>query len=689
MFPNNCSQLAEIIKKFEGADRILSNEVPQNYINPLLIVDELSIADIETCEKIIYRLHEDLNRAKLRFEGNQSYISIALSYAYCIKNNTIEGQNYAEDARRQFANSGTIWNQAISQWFLGIVYSNNNLIAKSKDELEGALEILKRIIRWGKLDPETLKYCKYQIGQIAKDLNKLSVGSSPMPASSEPSIYYQDFTQIIGLLEVPQDKSYQEWLDAIYSLETSDVLHINEQIDILINTLNQRKDQDPIAVPFINIFLAHCYNSGYFAGDTASISYSISYAENARADYDSLNDNYNLAICTWYLSLLYRCIPDIKKSVSLLYESKHILEGLLEAYKDSDISDDVQSLLRDIQLWIDPTSVQKVKAPQWPQRQPVQKAKIEKKSSRSWLGINKETKPKSPQSTPFRKNEYSISLPKLVSQESNEIDQKKVNIPQETSFVIPESNQKPLQHIIIPVDIQVLRDLNVNSSFLEPQFFETLQNYGKKFESNVFQQPQKVKPKTISPGANRVKTIPRFSIYGQTGAGKGEPNWDVWEDIAQEVYDDLCIEFYGEEYSVKFIERKQYNFLDVERYGWLKVIGESMNDCQEIPIKNGSYILFKENRDINFCATKVVVAVIPELDTQPAQLIVKRLLKFTSPLPSRNDGFAPESSMFVLRSESIYKLDPSTGERYNDIEVSRDNQIKIIGQVIAVASLTE
>jgi hypothetical protein len=113
MFPNDCNELAEIMKQIEGAEQLWSSKVIRNYTNPMLIVEELSGADFEAIDQAISRLHDDLNRANLRFEGNQSYISMALSYAYCIRNEKDQTQRYAEDATRDFGHSPNRWNQAM------------------------------------------------------------------------------------------------------------------------------------------------------------------------------------------------------------------------------------------------------------------------------------------------------------------------------------------------------------------------------------------------------------------------------------------------------------------------------------------------------------------------------------------------------------------------------------------------
>ncbi len=109
-----------------------------------------------------------------------------------------------------------------------------------------------------------------------------------------------------------------------------------------------------------------------------------------------------------------------------------------------------------------------------------------------------------------------------------------------------------------------------------------------------------------------------------------------------------------------------------------------MNKFSPIQIKDGNYVLFVENRNIDSCLFKAVVAELEDRDQQPSQLVVKQLLKRTTMFPPRADGFSPDSSRYVLHSESTASIDQNTGLPYQDIEITRDEQIK--GEVIAVAT---
>ena len=137
-------------------------------------------------------------------------------------------------------------------------------------------------------------------------------------------------------------------------------------------------------------------------------------------------------------------------------------------------------------------------------------------------------------------------------------------------------------------------------------------------------------------------------------------------------------------YKVNFIDSLSHTFAKNKTYGWFKVTGESMNKAG---ILGNDYVLFRENRSLEFCAKKIVIALLSDTDTQPPCLMVKRLVKMSGEIPCNDDGFGSEICKFVLHSESHLERDPKTGMSYKiDLEIQNDHQL--IGDVIAVAKRT-
>ena len=240
---------------------------------------------------------------------------------------------------------------------------------------------------------------------------------------------------------------------------------------------------------------------------------------------------------------------------------------------------------------------------------------------------------------------------------------------------LSSKNSEPsLRHIIIPVDVRALKDLNVNSIFLESDLFEQLQSYEKIKENR--QKPEKgtANPKHL--------VIPRFPNYGKASAGpNGIPNLSNHFAIekANSVDETLTITFDGILHHVNLKNKDEISDRDGKTYGWLKVIGESMNNASPISINDKDYILFCFNNDMEYCTGKIVVAYLPEGEPQPSQLVVKRLMKSKEQYLLQNKH--PE---FVLHSESTLDEDPITGlSLKKDIKIVSDNQI--VGEVIAIA----
>jgi hypothetical protein len=185
-----------------------------------------------------------------------------------------------------------------------------------------------------------------------------------------------------------------------------------------------------------------------------------------------------------------------------------------------------------------------------------------------------------------------------------------------------------------------------------------------------------------APGAQFNYIIPGFPVYGQVTAGlSGEPWLDYLGWDADAVDETLLINLEGHAYRVCFVNDVPITFVEGRHYGWFKVRGASMNNAARKPINHNEYVLFCENHDPEACAGKIVIASLPELDAQPPQLVLKRLVK----VPLREDGY---QSKFILRSESLLNNDPITGMSFRkDIEIVKDDQIK--GDVVVIARLIE
>jgi len=304
--------------------------------------------------------------------------------------------------------------------------------------------------------------------------------------------------------------------------------------------------------------------------------------------------------------------------------------------------------------------------------QQTENSKAERKIQFPKLMLGTQSKSMPPQGTPFRSSQQEP----LISLEHEQKHPHDDGPPRDGSRSIGDSNYEPLvEHIVIPVDLRALQDLSPKLHILNPELFDNLKSYEAKIVNSDGQNKTRSKPK---PTPLRRVTIPSFPLYGQVAAGpNGEPNLDSSElGMAEAVNDDVYINLEGQKHEVTFINNEQTTFISGRRYGWLKVIGQSMNDSYPI-INDSDYVLFSENHDASSCVFKIVVAGLPETDDQPPQLVVKRLLKTEN---LRTDH-PPE---YVLHSESTLDKDPRTEISYKqDIRIINNNQLG--GVVVALA----
>lgn len=167
--------------------------------------------------------------------------------------------------------------------------------------------------------------------------------------------------------------------------------------------------------------------------------------------------------------------------------------------------------------------------------------------------------------------------------------------------------------------------------------------------------------------------MPNYFIYGTGTAGpQGEAYFQPTNETVQASQAARIVIIRDKEYKVASTHAEGHLHLGAQStFGWLKVVGESMNAAPQTPINHCCYVLFQENRNPYSCLRKIVVAELPDNLTQPPQLVVKRLIQI--------------GENFFLHSESSFEKDPLTGKSYQeDLEIVRNNQVRAV--VIAVAT---
>lgn len=177
---------------------------------------------------------------------------------------------------------------------------------------------------------------------------------------------------------------------------------------------------------------------------------------------------------------------------------------------------------------------------------------------------------------------------------------------------------------------------------------------------------------------------PSLPIYGKASAGPdGQVLWDE-PNFRGAIDESSVVRLDGHEYDVHTLKHADHqievSYRDFilsmlpkklrknggKAYGWLKVVGNSMNNAEPTPINENDYVLFYENNSP--AVGKIIVAAEITVASGTTRLLIKQLIK--------------KNEKFFLRSVSHNK-DPNTERDYADLEV--DDRYHLIGEIVAVA----
>lgn len=694
---NLCSELASILQQIENGDQPRPGMPLPSYKYPIEFMKRMEGGSINEIMQTIYSLREDFRRVDLRNEIDQPYISIVLSYAYCKINRIYRATSYAKIASHQFYRLTDQWDRAMSHWFLGIIYKYLNLYDDAENELRESLKILNAhfLVAQEKYNYNLVGLCNQQSDVIKTTIKEIHHLKTHLHTQEKSVISHEGFSEVIVQLQVPQDDWYLDWLHAMSSMDTSDVGYIHSQVDLLLSILEEKEETEPFDISFVKILLSHCFNYFYLLGDEQAITEALDYAEDAYGLFQSIKDVHNQIIILLYLSLLYRNTSENQTSLECLREADNLIEEFAEAYTNTILYEEILELRSDIRFWTNPSKHQAKTKQEQVANKTLRQSKNEEthakrnfffpwsKSPQSAQTTREVSSPKSsrkkngdpsPDSTSFRINRNVTERPHLVPRDRNG-NPPSQNEPPDGGRGLPTGKKdKPqVEHIIIPVDLRALKDTNPKLYPLDDEIYEELQQYEEKIVSKNEYATSISGPKTTY---LKPVIIPRIPLYGQVAAGpSGEPSLNSPVGMVEAVNNDIYIHIEGQKFEVMFINIEQFNFKNDGCYGWLQVVGHSMNNSDPLPINNGDYVLFSENRLASQCVHKIVVAGLPETNSD-FLLVVKRLL--------REAKSSPERPIYILHSESSKNHDLKSGKSYKqDIKISNDNQL--VGEVIAIA----
>jgi tetratricopeptide (TPR) repeat protein len=614
---------------------------------------KLSVSQAESLDYKLQYLHDLRKQVNTKNHDFIGYYDLFLSCICYEKGEYSQVLDYLEGSVLQLWGSSI--NKSLAHWLLGLAYSQVNEYPKARGELQNALDILSINTRVSTLQIQTQNRRNLVIRE------KISNVLISLQTSEQNQ--HKIFSEIISKLQIPQEKHaniWQEWQDSICSMDP-DPAHISEQIIRLTNFIKSENLNHSTEIPYINIFLSHCYNLDFFSGNKQSMTLAINHAISAINGFSG--DEFNQAIAHWYTALLFYVNESKAEDCRIhLEKANELLEINLTQTKNKkiDLSNHIKNTKNDLEIWIN-------KFKRTPHYVAPAATQSDKEKSSFWS--NKRGN---------KNQDETASIPKLT--DGRLITKNKQTI--KTSLQSPSENKSNIRHIIVPVDVSALEDQQPNATPLNHELFDKLKIY-----NHLDTTPPKSTSSSPKTPVEKHIVIPSFSIYGHVSAGpSGEALLSNSEilGLSSEIYEDMRVKIEGREYEVKSINSPIPTFLKSKAYGWFRVIGESMNRASPHPILPNDYVLFCENHNFESCIRKIVIARVADLEGYPPRTMVKRLIKMSGQTAYSEDGYAPELHRYMLHSESSLERDPVSGISFKkDIEIEREYQIA--GEVIVIA----
>jgi hypothetical protein len=127
--------------------------------------------NLDNAEKKVEELQEDIERADNRFIHFRPYFLVFISYTYSLLLKGDDSLHYAQKVHPyEWKND---WQQALSYWFLGLIYLQNNFVVEARTELVSAQNKLEMYCGISKDKYKRNKICKYLIKKIEGTLSDL------------------------------------------------------------------------------------------------------------------------------------------------------------------------------------------------------------------------------------------------------------------------------------------------------------------------------------------------------------------------------------------------------------------------------------------------------------------------------------------------------------------------------------
>jgi len=698
----------QVLDLIEVAPRIFGDSKNNSEIVGALLQELRKLCLVESnLPDVIWELDDAHNIAERRNprDHNLPFYSIMIAYAYHAVPDWQWAIEYAERAKKQFTDQKHPLNKAISNWFLGLLRCANKQFVNAETHINYAIDEISSL---GEINnQDIIEKIKKTYAELRNQVNG-RVNQSGVQKAIDKDFYWLISKLDIFDYDFDDTFIYHE-LNEIKGLKASNWESINYYIGHLSEILKSQQVDNVLKIPFINLFLAHCYALVYFEQDSKYISPAVHLTEDAICGFQDQDDRYNQAISSFYLALLYYNLSNINESKLKLREASSLFMSVCEDYRkeeqDTDFIDEIKSLQSYLEEWI---GLLKSQAKASKSSQPILQRSLdyfrnivgqllpipaETNKAKNFKLFSLDLHPPDDFSPPYTSQleDDQPSLPDdsraIPPPDKNKAEEDQPSPPDDlTIFDLPRKHERPQAlHITIPIDMQAIQNPNCQSNSLSEQsFFENLRNFNLRI-ANISQNTVKSTPSALNDTSVSLDEIaPSFPIYGYATAGpQGRAvlpppeNFDL--ERASIVNKDSLVHLGEEEFKVYSAQGGFLRNLPLKskKYGWCRVEGNSMNNVLPVPINDGDYVLFNyETRNLDLCVKKIVVATLQNLESFDPRLIVKRLVRFTM------EDSDYEMKKYFLKSESLHEVD-ADGLAFDDIEVVENHQI--VGTVVAIA----
>lgn len=606
------------------------------------------------------------------------YHRIILAYGYYLVGDLGKAETNAELSATGFRTQSKYWHEAVSQWFLSLLFYEMGRLDKASEKEKNALQKISNLdVEYGRLGYYVEGY------ESIHDAIEKSCAAVKEMLLSGPVALRQDikivpverFSTIIEWLDIPKsDFQLSDYRKKISPEKPIDIEFLNGILSALGKRFENRTAEES-GDPIVNLLVAHCYNLGFLADPVRGREYqfeAVEYAEYALSDFQDKNDDYNHALCCWYIGLMLLNNKKYATFQILVTNGLRLLDVFTKnAQSTNQYAQNADAIKKEFFDWLVISDSQYKNSQKStlnsPSRNPRMTASTGSQNNKDVKNEQRVEENTGPSETPFSQNrkEMNTTLPELRGVNSSKLS-KQDNLPNLPAGRKGDSNFRLL---VVPVDLDALDSAEILNSPLgqEPDLFRKLESFGMEYITRKGSPVEPASRKPIPP-----KTIIRSFPVSHAGLSASLENPDK-QEMAGIVDETLRLRIHDKKYEV-FLTKGIKDVL-VKNHEWFLVTEDGMNNSDPIPIDENDYVLVnKKNCSPKFCNGKIVLVAARSADGRLLKFLVR---KFWFMGPKQSSDFEITAPFIVTDS-----LKKSSYTSFTD-------EHQIVGEVVAVAKTIE